>query len=133
MEIIIYLVVAFVLLDLIFIGFVLYMRKKKKLSERDKAYFIDQWQKIKTDKDYVHAVMGADKLLDWLLAKRGYSGSLGQKLKAANNLFTDINGVWSAHKLRNKLAHELDANISYKEAKRALNNFEKAFKDLGLL
>jgi hypothetical protein len=47
-------------------------------------------------------------------------------------IYSDLDGIWSAHKLRNKIAHQLDYNISQTTAKSALKEFEKAFKDLGL-
>ncbi len=74
----------------------------------------------------------ADKLLDFILTKVGYKGTLGEKLKAAGSLFSDINGVWRAHKKRNILAHELEANISKKEAEVLLKIFRKSFSDLGI-
>ncbi|EKD64900.1 MAG: hypothetical protein ACD_50C00256G0002 [uncultured bacterium] len=47
-------------------------------------------------------------------------------------MFSDLNGVWFAHKLRNKIAHELDSRVSMGEAKRALAAFKRAFVDLGV-
>lgn len=76
------------------------------------------------------AVLDADKLLDYALVRKGFQGSLGEKLKKAKNRFSDINGIWIAHKLRNKIAHEL-SNIDFREAKNALVSFKKGLKDLG--
>ncbi len=133
MELFLYAVLAFVILDLLFIGFVFYKRKFGGLSEKDRQKFLNYWKSVLDDNDHTHAVINADKLLDSLLEKRGYKGSLGQKLKSAGSLFNDLDGVWAAHKLRNRIAHEMDVQISTKEAQRALDNFARAFKDLGLL
>ena len=132
MDIWIYLIVAFVVLDLLFVGYIIYVRKRKGLSPSDKKKYQNHWKKIKGDNDFRHAIMGADKLLDVLLQKKGYSGALGEKLKRSESLFSDYNGIWSAHKLRNRIAHELDVQISYKEAHDALRKFERALRDLGL-
>ncbi|MCF7836560.1 hypothetical protein K9N08_02175 [Candidatus Gracilibacteria bacterium] len=75
-------------------------------------------------------IIEADKLLDFVLEKYGYSGSLGEKLKKAERLFTDKNGVWVAHKMRNKLAHEINYRPSEFEFRLALENFRKALLDL---
>jgi len=76
------------------------------------------------------SILDADKLLDFALSKKGIKGTLGEKLKASSGRFSDINGVWAAHKLRNKIAHDLsDINIS--EARYALKHFKKALNDLG--
>jgi len=133
MEVFLYVVLAFVVVDLVFIGFVYYKRKSGGLSDTDRQKFLNYWKAVLEDNDHVHAVINADKLLDRLLEKRGYKGSLGQKLKRAGSLFKDLDGVWAAHKLRNRIAHDMDVRISTKEAQRALDNFARAFKDLGLL
>lgn len=83
--------------------------------------------------DYKHAVMEGDKLLDQMLKKRGYEGSLGEKMKKARKIFSDNNGLWIAHKVRNKLAHELDYHLKDAEYSAAMKGFKTAFKDLGLL
>lgn len=56
-----------------------------------------------------------DKLLDFMLQSKRVSGStLGERLKNAKNLFSksDYNTLWSAHKLRNSLVHEVGNSIS---------------------
>ncbi len=76
------------------------------------------------------AVMDADKLLDYVLKCYGYEGNLGEKLKVAKGHFSDLNGVWSAHKLRNTVAHEL-VQLHKDDARRALRQFKQALNDLG--
>jgi hypothetical protein len=90
------------------------------------------------DKDksttYYMTILNADKLVDKALQDRGIRGeTMGERMKNASNIFRDRNGVWSAHKLRNRIAHESDAVISYKDARYALACFKKALKDLGAI
>ena len=75
-------------------------------------------------------IIEADKLLDFALGKYGYTGSLGEKMRKARKLFSDENGVWIAHKMRNKLAHEINFEPSEFEFRAALENFRKALLDL---
>lgn len=77
------------------------------------------------------AILNLDTLVDHTLKYLGYQGSLGQKLKNNPHLFSDINGLWKAHKLRNKIAHELDWQPTSQEIKSAHQQFAKALQDLG--
>ncbi len=131
MEYILWIIAIFVLLDVLFVIYVYFFRKKK-LSSADKKKYLNYWYSIKNDNDNAHSIINADKLLDKLLTAKGYSGSVGEKLKKAKNAFSDLDAVWSAHKLRNKIAHEIGHKVSDKEAKVALRQFESAFRDLGL-
>lgn len=131
MDYIIWIIAIFVVLDLLFVIYV-FFRGKKKLSATDRRKYLQYWNSIKSDKDNAHAIINADKLLDKLLTAKGFHGSVGDKLKKANNVFMNIDDVWSAHKLRNRIAHEIGHTITEKQRKTALKQFEAAFKDLGL-
>jgi len=120
-----------IIIDTALLWYVMVYRFKKKLPQQQRKYYLRLWSELQM-KSHKEAVMEADKILDKLLGHKGYEGSLGDKLKKANGVFTDLNGVWEAHKLRNKLAHELDFSVSQDTYKRAMKSFERAFKDLGL-
>lgn len=80
------------------------------------------------------SVLNADKLLDHALKERGAKGdTMGERMKASREVFSDNNAIWSAHKLRNQIAHEPDVNVNYDQARRALSAFKKALKDLGAI
>ena len=83
---------------------------------------------------YHISVINADKLLDKALMERGFGGkTMGERMKNALKTFSDCNGVWAAHKLRNKIAHEQDVSVTYDQARSALSSFRKALKDLGAI
>lgn len=80
------------------------------------------------------AVMNADKLLDRAMRERGLKGeNMGERLKKSPNRFSKLDDVWSAHKLRNRIAHESDIKVSESQVKQALNGLERGLKDLGAL
>lgn len=80
------------------------------------------------------AVLNADKLLDQALREKGIRGeTMGERMKAANASWRNANAVWSAHKLRNQIAHESDVRVTYDDARRALAGFKQALKDLGAI
>ncbi len=117
---------------LLFMGLIFWTQSKRsKISESDQKKFRTNWTHIlkETPKN---AVLEADKLLDQALKLKGYTGNLGEKMKKANTLFSDRNGVWNAHKLRNRIAHELNIQVSEKESRYALAQFKKALNDLGI-
>lgn len=126
------LILLFVLIVLYFVVVALW-RRRGRLGDRDIKYIKDYWARIMNEvkENPVKAVLDADKLLDYALGKKGLVGSLGEKLKKGGHLFSDINGVWSAHKLRNRIAHEL-SQIPDNEISRGLSLYKKALKDLGV-
>lgn len=83
---------------------------------------------------YHLSVLNADKLVDQALRDKGIKGeTMGERMKNCSNSFSDRNGIWNAHKLRNRVAHETDVSISYKDTKIALAGFKRALKDLGAI
>lgn len=113
--------------------FVLLMeRRRKKLNSGELSFVRNQWRLISSAQNPRNSILEADKLLDFILGKLGYTGSLGDKLKKAQPLFSNINAVWAAHKLRNRLAHELEPVIGKEECKTALASFERALHDLNI-
>ena len=83
---------------------------------------------------YSLSVLNADKLVDQALRDRGFRGeTMGERLKNATSSLSDCNCTWTAHKLRNRIAHEPDANVTYEEARYAIACFKKTLKDLGAI
>jgi len=80
------------------------------------------------------AVLNADKLLDMALRERGVAGNtMGERLKTNPKAFKDLDAVWNAHKLRNRIAHEHDAPVTKQAVQVALRSFKAALTDLGAL
>ncbi len=106
--------------------------RRRGLKPDQLQYVKAHWIRIidSFDMHSQQAVMDADKLLDYVLKCYGYEGNLGEKLKVAKGHFSDLNGVWSAHKLRNTVAHEL-VQLHKDDARRALRQFKQALNDLG--
>jgi hypothetical protein len=101
---------------------------------RAKCLEIEHQLKSDNPNTYYLTVINFDKLLDEALKARGFGGkTMGERMKNAVRLFSDRNGVWTAHKLRNVIAHEPDAHVTYEQARSALYNFRKALKDLGVI
>lgn len=124
---------VFLALDLLLVVWIFFRRRRgRAFSFEEATYIQSQWIRI-IDSFHAHpkhAVLDADKLLDYALERQGFEGSLGEKLKLAGFRFSDLDAIWNAHKLRNKIAHELK-DVDVGEAKLALQRFKKGLNDLG--
>lgn len=127
---------------LIFGGLLFVVVSLAKNSPRtlDQNKYRSRWMSIETrlKRDDVNThmicILEADKLLDQALRERGLSGkTMAERMKQYQGKWTNGNGVWAAHKLRNKLAHETDARIDYDRARQALIAYKQGLKDTGAI
>ena len=120
----------------IFLVAVFIVAKKRKPLNRQ--YFVGRWQNVQkmcaSKATWPLAIIDADKLLDEALKKANYKGkTAGERLVSAQRSLSDNDGIWSAHKMRNRIVHEHDIELREKDIKTALINFRQALKDLGAL
>lgn len=115
-------------------------KAKQAELEKVRAQFRASWSTLEASlHDPVHrhqAIMQADILLDRALQYRKVSGTtLGERLKTAQTLLSRevLDIAWRAHKVRNRLAHELHMQLSEKEAEQAMADFRRVLKELGVL
>lgn len=100
-----------------------------------------RWEEIQKHLDSVKeaewkfAVIEADSLVDSILKASGYPGdTMGDRLKNIDKTqIVSIDDLWEAHKIRNRLAHDTNYFLRYGEAKRAVQLYEKALKELNAL
>lgn len=114
--------------------------RRPELEGLDRQGIKTRWEEVEsmlgkgsemTDKV---AILEADKLLDHALKAMSMPGTtLGERLKVATYKFPNLHRVWWSHKLRNQLVHEASFSVSHRTAKSAINGFEKALKELGVL
>jgi hypothetical protein len=135
MNIVFWVVIAFLIITIALVAMVVLKMSRRGLSVSDRQFVEKKWHTVieKQSMSPKEAVLEADALLSFVLKKHRYEGSVGDQLKASGKLFRDIDGVWAAHKVRNQIAHQLDYNPSDTEIKRALGQFERALQDLRAL
>lgn len=128
---------VFVLGGLLFV-IVSLAKHSPRMLDQDK--YRSRWMAIETklkrdDEDsYTVCVLEADKLLDQALRERGLAGkTMGERMKQCQGKWTNGNGVWAAHKLRNRIAHETDVRVDYNRTKQALVSYKQGLKDLGAI
>jgi len=111
---------------------------KRRPTPLNREYFMQKWQEsqgfCKDKATWPLAVINADKLVDEALKKRKYKGkTMGERMVSAQRDFSDNDGIWFAHKLRNRLVHETDIKLKEPDVKKALVGLRQALKDLGAL
>lgn len=136
-------IVCFVLVGVIILGLLLFIFisfSKKGTHQLDlekyRVKYLEIENNLKKDDDLsCHmTIINADKLLDQALKDIGYSGAtMGERLKSARSKFKNNNKVWEAHKLRNRIVHEPNVSLSYRDCRIALLGFKEALKDLGAI
>ncbi len=117
------------------IALVLFRRLPRKLKAE---HFTLQWKTLQTylkDKaKWGDAIVEADKLLDKALKKRRFRGkSMGERMVAAQRVFSDNDGVWFAHNLCKKIISDDIKRLKESDVKNALVAFRQALRDIGAL
>jgi len=101
---------------------------------RSRWLTIEQQLKRDEESSYHMSVLNADKLLDQALQEKGIMGkTMADRMKQYQTKWSNANHVWSAHKLRNRIAHEADVRVGYDDARRSLSAFKQALKDVGAI
>lgn len=113
---------------------------KRGPSTLDVQKYRSRWmtieQQLKRDEvlTYSMSVLNADTLLDKALKEKGIQGeTMGERMKQMQQKWSNANNVWTAHKLRNQIAHESDSKVNYDTARKALASFKQALKDVGAI
>ncbi len=111
----------------------------RRMRHRAKfARFKERWQAIQKlcakSETWPLAILNADTLVDETLKASGFRGrTMGERLVSAQRTLTDNDGIWFAHKLRNKIAHEEMARLYKRDVQAALRGMRQALHDLGAL
>jgi len=107
-------------------------------SSVHKENLIKGWQsvldklEIGDEANYKLAIIEADKIFDNLLKRIGYQGDdMGERLKQIIPAqLVNIDELWQAHKIRNRLVHEENFELREHEAKRVIEIYKKALDEL---
>lgn len=98
------------------------------LGKEDGSEISKELRRLKSLPNTTSTLIEYDKLLDHILKTRKVSGeTLGERLKNSRTLFSraEYNDIWEAHKLRNRVVHEVGINIEKKELDFHISNFRR--------
>lgn len=133
-------VTMFIAVVVIGIGLLIFMGLTRRGGRSlDQEKYRSRWLAVTqsvgdTPESWQFAIMNADKLLDQALKERGVLGeTMGERLKNSKAYLSNIDSVWRAHKLRNRIAHEDSVKVSKRQTGEALKIFKRALTDVGAL
>ncbi len=129
--------IIFAVLALVLVGGLFLLAKPKKSAWKDKALanLAELENRIQSG-DFLHkksALIDADKLLDFVMKSSGLRGeTMGDRLKNAEKRFERnmYNKIWEAHKLRNRLVHEIDSNFNENVIRNGFSDLRAAIRKL---
>ena len=113
---------------------------RKFISKRVMATVIRDWQEIEAllkggiSSQLKQALIVADRSLDSVLKDLVVGGTMGERLKNAQNLFhpQTYDKIWQAHKLRNALVHESGFEVQGFVLRSSIENLRSGLNELGL-
>lgn len=138
---------------MVFIGWLIYKINQLRSNEgrnfinlfrgdsSNKAMKNDRWSKIvqaldsDNPSDWKQAIIDADIMLDEMVRAMNYQGeTLGERLKAIEpSDFLTLQDAWEAHKIRNQIAHDSAFTLTRREARFALDRFERVFREFAFI
>ena len=112
-------------LALLSIAFVVWslLRRRVKIPLQQKTHLRHAWNAAIEIKDPSLRVMEAEKVCDAVFKALGYTGTFAEKLNQAGPRLEHVDAIWNAHRLRNKIAHEVHVRVSAAQSDRALQVF----------
>jgi hypothetical protein len=107
-------------------------------SDLPKKIMVERWESVlkkleaNDESSYKLAVIEADKIFDDLLKRMGYQGEdMGERLRQlTSSQIANLDEVWQAHKIRNRIVHEPDFQLKRSQAKRVVEIYQRALEDL---
>jgi hypothetical protein len=145
--------ILLIILSLFLFGFIIFALAKtswlKRLLIWDLVEFfsfrpyglrkiVKTWAKITArletglESEYKLAVIEADSILNDILKRMDLGGeTLGERLeKLTTATLPNLEQIRGAHKIRNNIVHDPDYRLTLDEARRALDIYEQALRDL---
>ncbi|MDD5377281.1 MAG: hypothetical protein PHH16_04150 [Candidatus Gracilibacteria bacterium] len=115
-----------IIITILLVGVFLIFRfsSKKQLKKDKKSYYEKEVRKVSNLPSPTERIMRYDMIMHHILKDYGYSGTVGDQLKAKPRMIHNLDAIWNLHKLRNKLAHSMDT-ISEGLLERKAQEFEK--------
>ena len=111
-------------------------------AKRDTPVTNPHWEKIEkyvvsqTPAEWRLAIIEADVMLDELVkaVHKAEGESLGERLKNIEpSDFETLNEAWEAHKVRNRIAHEPQYELTPKELRDTIGRYRAVFEEFNYL
>jgi hypothetical protein len=117
-------------------GILVAQKVPEAVRENPRWKHIEELMKSDRESDWRQAIIEADIMLDEMLSVQGYQGeSVGDKLKRIEpSDMTTLDDAWSAHKVRNEIAHTGSGFLlTERDARVTISQFERVFREFSLI
>ncbi len=112
------------------IEFLSYHPYKMKKVTKDWAKILKRLEKG-AEAEYKLAIIEADEVFDNTLKKMEYGGkTMEEKMEQVSVILPNIDEIREAHKIRDNVVHNPNYKLGLDEAKRILETYEKALREL---
>ncbi|OIO54900.1 hypothetical protein AUJ46_02205 [Candidatus Peregrinibacteria bacterium CG1_02_54_53] len=118
------LLAAFALLSLSYVVWMM-RRRSTKIPQKQKEPLRTAWNEAIKRRDSARRVLEGENVCDAVLKALGYSGTFAEKLQQAGPRLDRVDDIWNAHRLRNRIAHEVNIRVSAAQSDRALQAFAR--------
>lgn len=117
------------------------LKEKYVFSDVSEKRMIKAWAEVKKriatgrEAEMKLAIIECDRMLDEVLKAGGYKGeTMAERLeKVTGAQLANIEKIWRAHKIRNRIVHEEGFSLKAEEVEEMINEYRKAFQEFGLL
>ena len=117
-----FLLLGFGILSLVFVVWAS-LRRRRNIPALVKARLKQRWEGVLAMTDPALRVLEAEKVCDALLRALDYQGTFAEKLTAAAPRLSHVEDLWSAHRFRNRIAHEMNCHVTDRQCRRAVQSF----------
>lgn len=111
-------------------GVFVLQHRRKTLSKGVRAQLLREWRHMEQLQDPVRRLLEAEKVFEHLLAVWGFTGTFADKLRSAGARFGNVQSLWDAHKLRNRIAHEAGFLPSDVQCRQAVSAYAQALRTI---
>lgn len=99
--------------------------RRESIAPKAQKRILRLWEIASQFDDPNKKILETEKVVDVLFKEMDLRGSFAEKLKAVEAYIPNKEYVWTAHKLRNRIAHEPGFTASERDAKHAAKAFGK--------
>lgn len=114
----------------VFVSIILYVwrfltGKKATLSTTQKKELQTRWQQVINLAEPTKKILEAEKVFTTAWRYRGVTGTFAQQWKQVGYMYSNEQAVWNAHKVRNRIVHEPNAQASVRDATMVVEAYGK--------
>lgn len=97
--------------------------RRKQLTAKQKQQLQTHWSQVQTITEPTKQILEAEKVFTSAWRYRGVQGSFADQWKRVGGSYSNEQAVWNAHKLRNRIVHQPNAEATKKDAQLVLKEY----------